>query len=66
MSGLFFLNSHNEQSIIADYNGFRGGSRTCPQTDPAERAGLRLCAPGSSFVAFGCLAILPRSVDGDI
>ncbi len=26
--------------IKADYNGFRGGSRTCPQTDPAERAGL--------------------------
>ena len=37
---------------LSDYNGFRGGSRTCPQTDPAERAGLKLCAPGSSFAAF--------------
>ncbi len=32
---------------VSDYNGFRGGSRICPQTDPAERAGLSfvpLCA----------------------
>ena len=53
-------------SYYSDYNGFRGGSRTCPQTNPAERAGLSfvpqvqalcpgfklcgLCAPFVSFV----------------